>query len=174
MDSTHSKQRTKVIKEFDDIINNNEISKRIEESIFNYVVNICQNKKIKTSFSNKYFSRYYLNKCISLYDNINPKSYIKNVNLLTKIYNDEINIDKIAEYTPQQLYPEQWNKLIEKKNTQDENLYSKKAIPITDRFKCPKCYKNECTYYQLQIRSADEPITTFITCINCNFFWKKN
>ena len=34
--------------------------------------------------------------------------------------------------------------------------------------------KNECTYYQLQVRSADEPMTTFITCLNCNFKWKQN
>ena len=172
MEST--KQRTKVATQFNEIINNEDISKKIEESIYNHVVNICKNKKIKISFNNKYFNRYYINKCISIYDNINPNSYIKNSTLIDKIYNDEINIGKIADYSPQQLFPEHWNKLIEKKNTQDEILYSKKTIPITDRFKCPKCKFNECTYYQLQIRSADEPITTFITCINCNYFWKKN
>jgi transcription elongation factor S-II len=29
-----------------------------------------------------------------------------------------------------------------------------------------------CTYYQLQTRSADEPMTTFVTCVNCDNRWK--
>ena len=29
------------------------------------------------------------------------------------------------------------------------------------------------TYYQLQTRSVDEPMTTFITCLNCGFKWKE-
>ena len=33
--------------------------------------------------------------------------------------------------------------------------------------------KKKCTYYQLQTRSADEPMTTFITCLNCNNKWKE-
>jgi len=42
----------------------------------------------------------------------------------------------------------------------------------TDEFKCYKCQKRQCTYYQLQTRSADEPMTTFITCLNCGNRWK--
>tara|TARA_B100000780_G_scaffold19544_1_gene12622 strand:- start:325 stop:840 length:516 start_codon:yes stop_codon:yes gene_type:complete len=170
MDS--AQQRTKIVCQFNKLLNNEEISNKIEESIYNHVENICTNKKIKICFNDKYFRRYYINKCISLYDNINPQSYIKNVTLIDKIYNNEIDISSIADCSPQQLFPEHWDALIEKKNTQDEILYSKKTIPITDRFKCYKCKKNECSYYQLQTRSIDEPMTTFITCINCNYFWK--
>mmetsp|Transcript_11503 Transcript_11503/g.23391 ORF Transcript_11503/g.23391 Transcript_11503/m.23391 type:complete len:229 (-) Transcript_11503:3369-4055(-) len=42
----------------------------------------------------------------------------------------------------------------------------------TDQFRCGKCGKRECTYYQLQTRSADEPMTTFVTCVNCGNRWK--
>ncbi len=44
----------------------------------------------------------------------------------------------------------------------------------TDMFRCGKCKQRQCTYYQLQTRSADEPMTTFITCTNCNNRWKIN
>jgi len=39
-------------------------------------------------------------------------------------------------------------------------------------FTCGKCGQNKTTYFQLQTRSADEPMTTFITCCNCGAHWK--
>ena len=39
-------------------------------------------------------------------------------------------------------------------------------------FKCGKCKSRKTTYYQMQTRSADEPMTTFVTCTNCNNRWK--
>ena len=43
---------------------------------------------------------------------------------------------------------------------------------VTDMFRCGKCKQRKCTYYQMQTRSADEPMTTFVTCIVCNNRWK--
>ena len=37
----------------------------------------------------------------------------------------------------------------------------------TDLLKCGKCGKRNCTYNQIQTRSADEPMTTFVLCNEC-------
>ncbi|KAJ7485110.1 hypothetical protein B0H11DRAFT_2018154 [Mycena galericulata] len=42
----------------------------------------------------------------------------------------------------------------------------------TTAFRCSKCKQNKCRYRQVQTRSADEPMTTYITCVNCNNRWK--
>jgi transcription elongation factor S-II len=42
----------------------------------------------------------------------------------------------------------------------------------TDMFKCGKCHHRKTTYFQMQTRSADEPMTTFVTCLHCNNRWK--
>lgn len=42
----------------------------------------------------------------------------------------------------------------------------------TDMLKCGKCRKNNCTYNQIQTRSADEPMTTFVLCNECGNRWK--
>ncbi|XP_050385092.1 transcription elongation factor TFIIS [Argentina anserina] len=42
----------------------------------------------------------------------------------------------------------------------------------TDQFKCGRCGKRKTTYYQMQTRSADEPMTTYVTCVNCDNRWK--
>lgn len=42
----------------------------------------------------------------------------------------------------------------------------------TSLLKCGKCKKNNCTYHQMQTRSADEPMTTFVLCNECGNRWK--
>lgn len=42
----------------------------------------------------------------------------------------------------------------------------------TDMFRCGKCKQRKTMYYQKQIRSADEPMTTFVTCVVCGHKWK--
>lgn len=42
----------------------------------------------------------------------------------------------------------------------------------TDQFKCSRCGQRKTTYYQVQTRSVDEPMTTYVTCVNCNNHWK--
>lgn len=42
----------------------------------------------------------------------------------------------------------------------------------TDMFMCGKCKGRRCTYFQMQTRSADEPMTTFVTCVSCGNHWK--
>ncbi|KAI3631037.1 hypothetical protein MIR68_010527 [Amoeboaphelidium protococcarum] len=53
-----------------------------------------------------------------------------------------------------------------------KNLLSGKNEAETDQFKCGKCKQRKTKYYQLQTRSADEPMTTFVTCVNCGNRWK--
>ena len=74
--------------------------------------------------------------------------------------------------THQTLRPDIWNSMIEEKKIKDENKFSLKLEASTDDFTCHKCKSKKCSYYQLQTRSADEPMTTFVTCLNCNARWK--
>jgi transcription elongation factor S-II len=74
--------------------------------------------------------------------------------------------------TSQELYPDIWEELILKNIKKMEQLSKQNNVQGTDMFRCGKCKKNNCTYYQMQTRSADEPMTTFITCLNCGKRWK--
>ena len=39
---------------------------------------------------------------------------------------------------------------------------------------CPKCTNRRAYYQQLQIRSADEPMTTFYKCTECGHRWRED
>lgn len=40
-------------------------------------------------------------------------------------------------------------------------------------FTCSKCKSNKTSFYEKQTRSSDEPMTVFITCLNCGKHWKQ-
>ncbi len=39
--------------------------------------------------------------------------------------------------------------------------------------RCNKCKGTETLSYQVQLRSADEPMTTFVKCVGCGKQWKE-
>ena len=65
---------------------------------------------------------------------------------------------------------------IKKKMIKDDNKFNAKLEASTDIFTCPRttCKSKKCTYYELQTRSADEPMTIFVTCLDCGKNFKKS
>jgi transcription elongation factor S-II len=53
-----------------------------------------------------------------------------------------------------------------------EMAASNVGTATTDEFRCGKCKKRECTYYELQTRGADEPLTVFVSCTSCGNRWR--
>jgi transcription elongation factor S-II len=74
---------------------------------------------------------------------------------------------------PENIHPDKWKTTIDAMMKKYENAYENKAVAMTDMFKCGKCKKRECTYYELQTRSGDEATTIFIRCINCGNSWRQ-
>ena len=63
------------------------------------------------------------------------------------------------------------NSMISEQNMLNSQLAKDNAAE-TDQFKCGRCNQRKCKYYQMQTRSADEPMTTFVTCVNCGNRWR--
>ena len=164
--------RSKLINKIDSLVNNKKITKNIEEGIYNYSIEYCKDNDIKASWKNKHFYNIYKNKAISIYSNLKKDSYIDNNRLLDRLFEKEFEASKLATMQPQYTFPENWKELLDKKNKRDKMLYEICDETVSTMFTCGRCKKNKCTYYQLQTRSADEPMTTFVTCINCGKRWK--
>ena len=90
----------------------------------------------------------------------------------SQIETGEITPQEIAFLTHQELNPGRWKELIERKMKRDESKFNTNIQASTDMFTCKKCKSKKCTYYELQTRSADEPATIFITCLDCGKHWK--
>ena len=147
---------------------------KIEESVIDFTIKTAFNRKIQQSWENPLFRKIYVNKCRSLYTNLDSSSYIKNENLITRVTNRiDFDIENIASMSYQELFPEIWKKMMDDKYKREKLLYEEKQEAMTDQFKCARCKSRKCTYYELQTRSADEAMTIFITCINCGNRWKQ-
>lgn len=143
-------------------------SSKIEGSIWNYTCKKADMNNIPQDWDNRFFKRFYMNKMISIYYNL-----INNGDdIYSRIQSGELNIEDIADSSPQELNPANWKLLLERKSANDEFLYLKKPVFETNQYKCRRCKERKCTYYELQTRSSDEPMTIFITCLNCGNKWK--
>ena len=163
--------RNKNIDIFEPLLSKEKASK-LEQSIYNYTKYSSKMRNILPLWTNPVFKKIYLNKSISLYSNIDNKSYISNNSLIEKIKKNKINISDIAFMSYQELFPEHWKKILDERNKRYKLMWEDKQEAMTDQFKCGRCKQRKCTYYELQTHSADEGMTTFITCLTCGNFWK--
>jgi len=98
----------------------------------------------------------------------------KNPDLRAQVADGLIDPVSLLDLAPEQLASAERrteNEAIREHAT-NEAVRGQKKEASTDAFKCGKCKQRKCTYYQLQTRSADEPMTTFVTCVNCDNRWK--
>ena len=158
--------RKNIVSKLDIVIKNDKISNNLEKGIYNYAIKTAEEKKILKKWENEHFVNLYLQKLKTIIFNL------KNEEVYNKLTNKEIKAHELAFMSHQDMRPDLWNELIELKKIKDENKFSPKIEASTDDFTCSKCKSKKCTFYQLQTRSADEPMTTFVTCLSCGNRWK--
>jgi len=139
----------------------------LEKGVFNFAIKESTHKKIVKKWENPQFVTIYMDRLRSIYIN-----FKNSPDLIEQVNNGELLPQNIAFMTHQEYNPEQWNKLIEKKIKRDASKYTDNIQASTDMYTCKKCKSTRCTYYEMQTRSADEPATIFITCLDCGKHWR--
>lgn len=145
----------------------------IEKDIYNSVIDFSKKNNIKRSWECIHFKSLYLSRIRSIYSNIKSDSYIQNKTFKDRILNNDIKNESISSLSHIDIFPERWKELIESKIKKEKLRHELKPQAMTEMFKCRRCGSRSCTYYEMQTRSADEPMTQFITCLDCNNNWKQ-
>lgn len=126
----------------------------------------------------------YLAKARSLFFNIK-----KNVDLTTQILLGQIPADELVDMTSEQLASDEKRKEMEERarklmdtsrldweQANEEKINEmcgiKGELLKASLFTCARCKSVKTTSTQKQTRSADEPMTVFVLCLNCGKRWK--
>lgn len=162
----HEEFRANIRSNISQIIDSENIVKNMEKGIYNWALKEATNRKVIKKWDNPDFVILYVDHLRSIMKNL------ANPHVQEQLKNGEIKAHTVAFMTHQELKPEKWEQMIQAKMKRDKNKFETNMEAATDTFKCRKCHSNKCTYYQMQTRSADEPMTTFVTCLECGCRWK--
>ncbi|XP_077867010.1 transcription elongation factor A protein 1-like [Saccoglossus kowalevskii] len=99
---------------------------------------------------------------------------VRNPILRQQVLCGSIPPEKIANMTAEEMASDRLKELRREltKEAIREAQMSTTGGTKTSLLKCGKCKKRNCTYNQVQTRSADEPMTTFVFCNECGNRWK--
>ena len=128
----------------------------IEKGIFNKALKISTENDIEKSWDNDIFTHIYKQRYIEVLMNMK-----KNPDLIEKLISKDISMKDFSDFTYEELDSEKWKPVEFVDDDVEEGI-----------FQCRKCGSRKTTYYSLQTRSSDEPMTNFITCIECKNRWK--
>jgi len=159
--SNPQKFRSNIRSKLAHIFEDENLSTNLEIGIYNSSIQEANLKKIIKKWENPYFSQIYLDKLRSVYINL------KHEDLLHQIKKKEITPQSVAFMTHQEMKPNHWKELIQRKIKKDSAKFNVNIQASTDVYSCKKCKSRKCTYVEVQTRSADEPMTVFVTCLDC-------
>lgn len=142
-----------------------ELGRNMEKSLYNSVGQGIHDT------STAHFSSVYKSRFLGLMENIK-----RNPSIICRIKNGELKSSKFADYSPDILEPDGIFSEVKLERREIENRREKAEAQRNEDYvgllKCGKCKSVKTTYYQMQTRSADEPMTTYVTCLNCQHKWK--
>lgn len=139
----------------------------LERAIFNWTIQESGNRKALQEWSNPYFVQLYMDRLRTIWHNLKTLPH-----LVAQIESDELLPQTCVFMSHQEMNPAKWQAMIDAKSKRDKHKFEQRLEAATDTFQCRKCKTKHCTYYQMQTRSADEPMTIFVTCLDCGLRWK--
>lgn len=163
-------RRLYVIDEFKKIFTDEKYAINLEKHLYNWTIRHAKvNDHVPTWEKPSRFGEYYKNKFMSLRFNLSQDVNV----MVNNINNGFVKTGELLNMDPFEIWPNgpHYTRKMEmlRKERAEADAEPK---PVKGLFKCGRCKSDKTTYYQLQTRSADEPMTTYVTCLNCEKRWK--
>lgn len=155
-----------VLKKLEEILCDSKLSSQIEEGIHDWSIEKAEKEAIDLTWSS-IFKSVYMNKAVAIYTNLDKDSYVKNKDFAEKVKNGEFDSLRVAWLTPHEMFPQKWKTLLDAESLIAQQNYETRTDNACDLYRCGKCGKSQTTFALAQTRSADEPMTIFVTCLVC-------
>ena len=166
-------------------------ARNCERSVYNWAVQQTRDMQDEPSWENRLFRGRYKQKTFGLLRELERGPDVAtdlqvvgdrvtlglNIipQLVKRLQRKELDSKNLARYSADVLWPGgPYAKMAFHLKSKDLAMEAAKAKEedYSGLFKCGKCKGVKTTYYQMQTRSADEPMTTYVTCKSCGNRWK--
>lgn len=146
------------------------IPRNLEIGTNNWAINKSLKMRQTPAFDNRKHTERYKQKFLEL-----KKCLQFSPDLKKKLLNRELKTSMVFDMQPNHMWPggpydKRLQASIEKSMKKEVSIVNEKDYK--GLFKCAKCREYKTTYYEMQTRSADEPMTVFVTCHICDITWK--
>lgn len=143
----------------------------LERYIFNWAIRETRCCNESPEWENVMFKNRYRSKFLSI------KYNLEHSNLSSRIISGEVKTSEVPNMNAMTMDPNGRAAIAYKER---KEYYAKRLLnknkeedeDFTGIFTCGKCRSKKTTYYQMQTRSADEPMTSFVTCLKCGKRWR--
>ncbi len=141
-----------------------DVAKHVEKHVYDFGI-------LQYLSENDAFKEFYLHKTRSLLHNLH-----KNPDLVQRVsaypFNDP-QAPNICSLKPHEIDPNTWKNIVDEFSEKEQKAQNvENLVQGSTQYKCRKCGHKKTLINFGQTRGADEPMTTFITCINCGAKWK--
>lgn len=158
--------RLNTIESIDKFLNDFKISTLIEAGMYEYtIVYVYDN-----NFSKNLIEATYVNKHNDIVRWLDPQSSEYSSRCVENLKNGNIDPQELSFLSSHEINPKEWQKILDREQLKE---FRKNNMATTTLYKCYKCGENKCRVTEMQTRSGDEPMTTFITCMVCNNTFKR-
>jgi Transcription factor S-II (TFIIS) len=184
--------REKALQKLTEAVGHPDLAKNIEVGILNYSCRSAKARGVPPTWSDKKYRNCYWQKFLSIHFNMKQDPVVglflkvgKTGKVLTKmvvapqlvirLMQGAVAPRDLPDFPPEKLWPGgPTATVIQKHKLRDlaREEAKKNEADYEGIFVCRKCKSKKTHYYQLQTRSADEPMTTYVTCLDCGTKWK--
>ena len=140
----------------------------VEVAVYNRTIRVATDTKVAKSWTNQAFVVLYNSYLRSIVSNI------KRDTLIHLFVDPSFDPATIETESIAQFNAGKWVPIIVQTTMKADGMYEMNAEASSDDFMCrkPKCRSKRCSHYQMQTRSADEPMTIYVTCLDCGSRYK--
>jgi len=172
-DAADVPMRVDSIEKIEKLIGNEVDSTDLELSIYNSSIKEAVKRHVTCHWNNDLFKHIYQTRVRHIVGNLIPTTYVQNNKLMADLKSGKFTIESLCDADTYTISNDMWRDYIHRRQQREKRQLEGNKAMATDQFYCKQCHKRECTYYEMQTRSADEPMTIFISCLNCGKQWRQ-